>query len=249
MRRLTAALLTLALVLAACGDDADEADAPGTTGTEMTGTSGVPDTTGTTEPPGEDELPGERVEIFPYEDAELAVVGVAADETLVLRSGPGAGFEAIAELGPLADGLVATGHNRSLDDAGLWSEVTVDGETGWAETACLLQLGQVNDLTSALFPTPADRPSAETMLELAEAVAGLRASEEPASRVVVVDGPTVGDLGEVTVDVVGLGDDALGGERLVVFGQPGPSGEDFTVRTVEATLLCSRGVTADGLCV
>jgi hypothetical protein len=62
----------------------------------------------------------------------------------------------------------------------------------------------------------------------------------------VVDGPHVGDLGEVTVDVVGLADDSILGWRLHVFAQP--EGATFHVRTVEQTVLCARGADA-GLCV
>ncbi len=53
---------------------------------------------------------------------------------------------------------------------------------------------------------------------------------------------TVGDLGEVTFDVVGMPDDAQHGVRLHVFGTPLPGG--FALKSVEATVLCSRGVTA-----
>ena len=59
--------------------------------------------------------------------------------------------------------------------------------------------------------------------------------------------PTFGDLGEVTFDVVGLGDDALFGVRLRVFGTPGD--ESFTFKTVERTLLCGRGISSNGLCL
>jgi hypothetical protein len=59
--------------------------------------------------------------------------------------------------------------------------------------------------------------------------------------------PAVGDLGEVTYDVIGLGDDAVFGFRLHVFGQPGAGG-DFSLKSVERTILCGRGV-SDGLCV
>ena len=88
------------------------------------------------------------------------------------------------------------------------------------------------------------------MGELGQVVGRRRASAaDPESKIVVVDGPRVGDLGEITVDVIDLADDAQGGERLKIFAEPGPPGARFTVRTVEATALCSRGVTNDGLCV
>lgn len=247
MRRLASAVFVLGLLAASCGDDGSTTDTttPDSTTTSSTSTTAAAVTT--TLP--DSELPGERVEIFPYEGATLAVVGVAADDTLNVRTGPGVDFDVVTELDPLATDIVATGHNRSLGNDGFWSQITVDGRTGWVNTAFVLQLGQVNDITSTLFPTPADRPGAETMLELGNTVGGMRASEEPRSRIVVVDGPTVGDLGEITVDVIGLGDDAVGGERLHVFANPDASGEGFVVRTVEATTLCSRGVDPEGLCV
>lgn len=87
------------------------------------------------------------------------------------------------------------------------------------------------------------------MLELGRTVARLRAGDDPESDIVVADGPTVGDVGEITVDIVGLGDGSVGGERLKIFAEPGAGGASFTVRSVEATTLCRRGVTADRLCV
>lgn len=250
MRRRLLALVTalvLGAALAACGNDDDvttDVTPPETTTAETT----------TTEPtePTDGELPGERIDIFPYEGAELAVVAVDADDTLNVRSGPGVGFDVVTELDPLATGVVATGHNRSLDDDGIWAEVAVDGVTGWASTAFLAHLGDTGDRTSELYPDPADRPRAETMLELGEAVAEDVAGSDldggPPLSITVVDGPSVGDLGEVTVDVTGFGDDALLGYRLAVFAEPDPGGESFTVRTVESTPLCRRGV-SDGLCL
>jgi len=58
----------------------------------------------------------------------------------------------------------------------------------------------------------------------------------------------VGDLGDTTYDVIGLGDDAQLGWRLHVFGTPSESGEGFFLKSIERTLLCGRGV-SDGFCV
>jgi hypothetical protein len=234
MGRLLAAGVAVSMLLAGCSSDDDGGSrAEPTSSTQTTAAA----------------LPGERAEIYPYQGARLAVVGVAAADKLHVRSGPGVDFAVAFDLGPVAENAVATGHNRSVAGGGFWSEIRVNGQTGWANTTFLLQPGQVTDITATLFPTPAQRPKAETMEGLGRVVAGRRASTEPASNIVVVDGPTVGDLGEVTVDVIGLGDDAQGGERLKIFAEPGPAGARFTVRTVEATALCSRGVTGDGLCV
>jgi hypothetical protein len=240
MRRTSAVpVIALALLIGACGDDDD--GGPGAASTTQSSATTATSSAAT--------LPGERVETFPYQGAKLAVVGVAAGDTLNVRSGPGTEFGVVYDLGPTAMNATATGHNRSVGDGVFWSEISAEGRTGWARTSFLLQPGQVDDVTAALFPTPAERPTAKTMAELGQAVARRRASDEPPSKIVVVEDPTVGDLGEVTVDVIGLGDDSVGGERLKVFAEPGPRGESFTVRTVEATTFCSRGVSEDGRCV
>ena len=209
----------------------------------------APESTGTTSSSNEEPLPGERQDIYPYEGAKLGVVGVAADDTLNVRSGPGTEFAVVFELPPTAMNATATGHNRSVRDAGFWSEITADGRTGWANTSFLLQPGQVNDITAALFPTPADRPTADNMSELARIVVRHRAGNDPEADSVVVDGPTVGDVAEITVDIVGFHDDSVGAERLKIFAEPGRDGENFTVRSVEATTFCRRGVTQERLCV
>lgn len=261
--RTLTALLAGSMLVAACGDDDDvdtgaESTSETTSESTSTTTDGEDDTT-TTTTDGEDDttttgssepcaIEGERIEIFPYEDAELGVVGVEADDTLNVRNGPGVGCEVRFELDPLATGVIATGHNRSLDGSGIWAEITSDGQRGWANVRFLSHLGRTDDITTEIAPTPSDRPTAETMLRLGRMIGEMRGSEEPRSDIVVVDGPVVGDLGEITVDVIGLGDDAQGGERLHIFAEPGPGGESFTMRSVERTLLCTRGV-SDGLCV
>lgn len=255
MRRALLGLIAASLLLAGCGDDddtettTDSTETTATTGATSSSSSTTESTTSTTAAPTPTELPGERIELFPQEGATLGVVGVAADDVLNVRAAPGTQYEIVVELDPLADDLTATGHNRQLDDGSIWNEVTAGGETGWANSAFLAQLGDVGDITSELYPDVSDRPSAETMLELGQVVGSQRAGDElPEPEIVVVDGPSVGDLGEITVDVVGFPDDAVLGERLHVFAEPDPGGESFTVRTVEATTLCRRGV-SEGLCV
>ena len=99
-------------------------------------------------------------------------------------------------------------------------------------------------------------PVADTMLDLGLMVGQLMASQEPPSRVVVSVAPNVFEaLGEMTVDVVNIGDDSVLGFRLDIFahsaedwmqGDPGP----FTLKSVEQTLMCysHRGVSKEGLC-
>ncbi len=62
-------------------------------------------------------------------------------------------------------------------------------------------------------------------------------------------GPTVGDLGEVTYDLGGLGDDSVWGWRLHVFGAPDEDGKGFSLKSVEGTIFCLRAVDEEGRCV
>ena len=67
------------------------------------------------------------------------------------------------------------------------------------------------------------------------------------SRVVVSGAPMVGDVGEVTYDIVGIPDDAGLGYRLLVVGSPDEDG-GFTLDALEVTDLCSRGGTPVTTC-
>ncbi|HEV7720325.1 MAG TPA: SH3 domain-containing protein [Iamia sp.] len=250
-RALLAPVLVLALAVASagCGDDGDDEEAGASTttaassattddGASTTAADGST-TTGadgsTTSAPAGD-LPGEPIDIYPYEGASLAVVGVAAGDTLNVRSGPGTVFDVVIELNPLSQDATATGQNRTVDDDSLWVEVTVDGETGWANGAYLSEPGATRDITGEVTVPSRDLSAAE----IARQVAGQRSSsdEGPVPAVTVVDEASATDA---TVDLIGLADDAQEGERIHVAVAEG------TV-TVEATALCGRGVSAEGLC-
>ena len=229
-------------------------------------------------------LPGEPYEWGPDEGTLLSVVGVPHDEVLIVHDVPSGQIiatldisnpyesqllvreapsgEVIASFDAPTGGIVATGRTRRVPDAAwteaVWDEVRVAGLTGWARAAYLAPMGLTDDLTAHLIDLLGERPEADTLVQLALIVGAAMASEEPPSRVVVVTRPIVFEaLGEVTVDVLNIGDDSLLGFRLHVFATPGAEdwmSEDpgpFTLRTVGRTVLCysSRGVTADGLCV
>lgn len=220
-------------------------EAPSTSTVPAAGTDASTTSTTADEGPA---LPGERQDVYPYEGARLAVVGVATDDELNVRAGPGTEYPVVLTLDPLFDDATATGHNRLLPGRGYWSEIRAGDRSGWVSTAFVLQPGQVDDVTSRLYPAGDERPSG-TLARLATAVAA-RAAQDPEARpkVVIVDGPREGDLGEVVVDVIGLRDDSVGGLRLRIFASREGSGA-WTVRDVEQVTLCSRAVTGEGLCV
>lgn len=175
------------------------------------------------------------------------VVGVRHDDVLNLRAGPGAGQPIVAEIPPTFTNLVAQGNTRDLSP-GFWIEVDYEGTDGWVHMAFIAFGGEVTDQTSTVIDELGQRPVESTMTALGEVVADVFDSdEEPQSSIVQVTPVSSGDLSEVTYDVIGLGDDSVLGFRLHIFAEETSTG--FSLRSVEATLLCLRGVTEDGICV
>ena len=228
-------------------------------------------------------LPGEPFEYGPEEGTSLAVVGVPYEEMLELQDVPFG--ETLASLdasnpyeGPLivreapsgefltsleswTGAIVATGRTRRLPEAAwpdaVWDEVRVAGLTGWARAAHLAPIGLTGDATAHLIDVLGETPQAHTLMDLALIVGEAFASDEGPSRVTVVTRPIVFEgLGEVTVDVLNIGDDSLLGLRLHVLATPEAEdwmSEDpgpFTLWIAERTILCHshRGVGDDGLC-
>ncbi len=264
-----AAISLLAAVLAGCGDGESQATttsaatttiAPDLTTTEPEpSTSSTDDTSPTTndtsvpettDPPGETTttLPGTEVEMFAREGDILHVVGVAHDDVLNVRSGPSAGFDIVTTLQPTGN-ATATGRARQIPGA-FWYEVEANGQTGWANMRFFAYLGGVGDATSQIVnELDGVIPEAETMLDLGQLVAEAYPRDESVEpKITMTVAPTVGDLGEVTFDVIGLADDSLLGVRLHVFGQPTEGGDGFGLKSVEATSLCGRGLSGE-LCV
>jgi len=232
-------LIALSAVLISCAGD--EAVITTTSTSTSTTTTTAPTTTTTTT------LPGEPIDLFPAAGDILAVVGVSFDSELNVRAAPGTDQDVLTRLPPLTSDVVATGQARQLPDS-IWYEITFGDVTGWASSAYLAWIGDTSDITAAVIEEIGETPTAETMLDLGFIVAQSQAVEEPESRIRVARSPTVRDVGEVTYDVVGLGDDSVFGVRLTVFGTPDDGGESFTLMTVEGTDFCGRGPATGGLC-
>jgi hypothetical protein len=220
------------------------------TTTTVTSTTTVPPVATNTAPPTTGTI-GELYDFWvpvPNEGPILGVVGVRHDDTLNVRSGHDVTFDVIATLEPNQTGIVGTGEGWQVPTGSVWWRIEVDGVVGWANQRFLSRLGGVDDLTSFVVGELGEIPVAMTMLGLGLIVADTFADVDSGSDVVVSVAPTVGDLGEVTYDVIGLGDDSVGGYRLHIFGQPTDSGGGFSLMAVEATAMCQRGVSG-GLCV
>ncbi len=249
------------MLVAACGGSAEEGTtttsiidtttttvAPTSTTSPPTPTTTIAVTTTTADAPtttaGSGGLPGEPIEFGPAAGDMLAVIGVAHDDVLNLRAAPGADQPILDGIPPLHDALIALGETRELPGS-FWIGVDFEGTEGWVNLRYVGYLGVTNDTTH--IATEEEVPAADTMLDLGFIMAEAVASVDPPSEIVLVVAPTASDLGEVTYDVIGLGDDALRGLRVHVFGEPLNGG--FILDTVEETALCGRGADPEGACV
>jgi uncharacterized protein YraI len=254
--RLLTVLAVVILMVPACGegeavDDATTSSssiAPttteATTTTTQAATTTEPPTTTTEPATTTSTMPGEPFDIFPPAGAVLGVIGVEHNDVLNVRSLPGT-TTIVTTLAPLEDNVVSAGEGRKLPTT-IWWKVTANGGTGWVNSSYVAYLGGVTDVTSQVVAAIGSYPTAASMEELGMEVAETLASTDPASTIVMSAAPSGGDVPEVTYDVIGLGDDAQRGWRLHVFGTVESGG--FSLKTVEATTLCGRGLSGE-LCV
>lgn len=263
MRRMSVVLL-VALLAASCSSGSSETGAVSSTSSSTTAapttaaptTTTAPTTTApattaapttTTEAPVD--LPGDAFDLMPRTGAVLAVHGVAHDDVLNVRDLPGLTGEIISMLDPLADDFTFAGRARLLPNSIWWEITTADDVTGWVSAAFTAAEGSTTDSTSFIVDE-IGRPSGDSIeavgLEVAESIT----EEEYVQRIVVAVAASEGDLAEITYDVVGLGDDAVSGQRLHIFLVDEEDDGTWTLRTVEATFMCHshRGTTSEGLC-
>ncbi len=269
-----APLLVLVMMAAACGSDSGGLETAGTTidvGGSSTTTTAAPSPT-TVEPspssPTTTEvsvvaladpqltpilagnLPGEGFDIGPPEGAEVGVRSVRFDDTLNVRLMPGTDQPVIVELDPTDSGLLMTGRKRLLPGSSWWElDLGANGFV-WASSAFLAPLAASRDDTAWVIERlDGEVPFATELDDLGQAVAAVYADfDGPEPSIVVVVEGSVGDLGEITIDVTNYPDDALAGDRLVIFATPDEGG--FVLKSVEATALCRRGLTDEReLCV
>ncbi len=244
LRHLPHTALIAALVFSACtGSSVEDAADSVETSTSLaptTETTSAPEPT-TTEtsigvtPP--ESMPGDVIEFGPREGDEIAVVGVAFDDTLNVRVAPGIGFDVIETLPPDAN-MTAGGENRLLTDS-FWVEIESGDGKGWVNEAFVGFLGVTRDIDLSTV----DVVPAATAEGFGFSLAETFASTDPVSTIALVD---IADT-VVTLDVLGLGDDALKGLRLTVATTE--IDEGFTISGLQEQAICSRGLTTDLKCV
>ena len=177
------------------------------------------------------------------------------DPVLIVRD---AGSDDIVATLDLRQGAVATGNVRKLPTT-IWYEVRIGDLVGWASGAYLAPLGADRDATAEVEEALGGTPTADTLGDIGLLVSGVFASSgEVQSRTTISSRPGVFEaLGDITLDVLGLPDDAVRGYRINITADAGA--EDwtqddagpFTLRSVTVTPICDshRGVSQEGLCL
>ena len=218
--------MALALILvASCTGAAN--DTSTTTTTLSITTSPTPTTTTVT-------LPGNEVpSVFEPGDV-LGVIGVESEPSPRLLSFPGQTGEQVFEVNPVEDDFEALGRAWSIDDVA-WEWLLVEGHEGYLPRSWLGFIGQPEDVTSQFAPLTSD-----SVVALGEEIAG----EIEAANTVLVAQPS--PL-EVVYDVIGLGDDSIAGYRIRVSAREATGG--FAPESVQRSPLCTRGLTATGVCL
>jgi hypothetical protein len=197
------------------------------------------------------QLPGQPVDGILPPGAILGVVGVEADDVLNVRALPGSRQNIVDTLDPLATGLEFTGRERLVGDPpSVWYEIDTGSVTGWANSRYLAPLAGTVDATSEVVDVLGELPTGETVVQVGEQVIDARTRFLDGDQTaVVVDGPSTGNLNEITYDVLGFLDDSVRGERLHLFITP-PEVADgpMTLKSVELTYICARGDGKGELC-
>ena len=146
VRIAVAAATVVALLAAGCGNDDDTATSDTTASASTTTTGGTPTSssapatsTTTGSPSTTPTAEREPVAVDPswqrYEERWL-VTGVAADDTLNVRRGPGVEHPVVHELAPDADDVEVFDVVELVDGAS-WAPVAIPGGAGWVNLALL----------------------------------------------------------------------------------------------------------------
>ena len=197
------------------------------------------------------QLPGEPFEGILPTGAVLGVINVAADDQLNVRERPGADQPILDALAPLTTGLIFTGRERLLGPpTAVWYEIEVGNVVGWVHSRYAAPQAGTFDITSEVVTAVGSIPTGATIDEVGATVLEARSRfADPRPTSIVVDGPSVGDLSEITYDLTGFGDDSVLGERLHLFiAETGNDDAPLELRSVEVTYLCARGSGTGEIC-
>jgi hypothetical protein len=181
----------------------------------------------------------------------VAVVGVAFDDVLNVREGPGLRYKTTRTLEPTAADIPVNGQARLLPTS-IWYEITTGGHTGWVSGAFIGLFGATDDATLEVYAMLGSPIGDDDLAALGATIANAFLSDEGGGWIALVEPSEGGSptaVSSIAYDVVGLSDDAIKGYRLVIHASQDVDDGPYTLHSVERTHICWRGVDADGLCV
>ena len=211
-------------------------------------------TTATASAESDEPLPGDPFEIGPPRGERLDVVGVRYDDVLNFRERPDPSAPIVDTVAPetTEPAIVSSGEGRLLARSAWW-KVTVGGEPAWANFRFLGSLGPIDDAFDDLAAS-LPSTSAPTVEELIDEIAQARAGgPEPEVELVTPVQGLDADGAEVTIDVIGIGDDAVKGERFLLtfdltFDDPNatdPEVVSYELVGALRTVICGRGLSGE----
>lgn len=221
-------------------------------------------------PGGADRIDGEELDptihgkesaigFYSEEGAEVGVAGLdPAADPLQVYAEPTRSSEVVGEL-ESTDAVELGGRERQHregQDQGPWTEIRLADGYGWLtsspESGGIYWFGGTEEITGEITEEFTEVASNEDPLELVEAVGSARVERAGGgedglgpSRVLVSE-PKDFDEEFYRVDVTGMPDDSVSGERLFITLED--AGARYELREVRRTVICYRGVSDGGLC-
>ncbi len=200
---------------------------------------------------------GSAYSIGPAQGETMDVVGVAWDDVLNFRTAADPSASIVDTVAPFSStpAVISQGDGWLLANSAWW-RVTEGGQEAWANTTFLGQLGATTNIFGGLS---ASMPSlsAPDLDTLAENIGSAR-SGGPVPLVVFSTEPVGLDAqgGEATIDVIGLGDDSVKGERISIgfryivddINAESPQVVAIELISASAQVICGRGLSG-GLCL
>lgn len=190
---------------------------------------------------------GEIVEIEqPEIQVEAVLIGVSSAEAVMVHALPGIDQPLAGDVAP-GTSIEPMGQAFETDDGLIWWQVRAGDVQGWIQPNVAYRGPAVNITDEIMADFGAQGPFASAE-DAARAVAEQRAADQGPSDIIVVSTTTIENPSSatVTVDILSQGDDAVSGSRLIIAST---EASGWQPASVIQTALCTRGVTAEGLCL
>lgn len=203
-------------------------------------------------PPGgtdrRDSVPGMPIDGFYDEPGDwVGVAGLAPWEApLEARAEPFEGAEVVGELDS-TDAMILAGRqigHPTFPEEDHWAEVKLADGYAWVPTQHLLFFGAYEDMTDDYIDDVGEYP---TEYQAAEAVVDTVTDGVDGKEGQIITTPEGTGEAFYRADITGVPDTSIAGNRIFFWIEEAEAG--YTVKKIDGTTLCRRGVSEEGLCV